>query len=61
MSRLRDQPLLEENALPVGRIIEQAELAVTEFRIKFRRLKRKRVEPGGVAAALARTGLGKAQ
>jgi len=60
-SPVRDQPLLEENSLLVGRIIEPAELAVTEFRIKFRRLERKRVQPSGVAAALARTGLGEAQ
>jgi hypothetical protein len=60
-SPLRHQPLLEENSLLVGRIIETAELAITEFRIKFRRLERKRVEPSRVAAALARTGLGAAQ
>jgi len=60
-SPLRHQPLLEENSLLVGRIIETAELAITEFRIKFRRLERKRVEPSRVAAALARTGLGEAQ
>ena len=42
-SPLRDQPLLKENSLLVGRIIEAAELAVTELRIKFRRLERKRV------------------
>ena len=38
----------------VGRIIETAELTITEFRIKFRRLERKRVEPSRVPAALAR-------
>src|SRR5215472_6761592 len=59
MSPLRDQPLLEENSLLVGRIIEPAEFSITEFGIKFRRLERKCVEPGGMATA--RADLGEAQ
>ena len=61
MSPLRDQPLLEENSLLVGRIIEPAEFSITEFGIKFRRLERKCVEPGGMATALASADLGEAQ
>jgi len=37
-SSLRDQPLLEENSLLVGRIIEPAEFTISEFGIKFWRL-----------------------
>src|ERR1700679_797211 len=52
------EPLLQEDAPVSGRIVEFAEYLIPELRIEARGLETERVDPGRMAAALERTGLG---
>ena len=54
------EPLLEEDALEVRRIVELAEWRVAELAIEAGGLEGERVDPGRVAAALERPALGRA-
>src|ERR1700678_4589815 len=57
-SRPTREPLLQKNPLVSGRIVEFAEYLIPELRIEARGLETERVDPGRMAAALERTGLG---
>src|SRR5438046_1039630 len=57
MSHLPGQRLAEEDARVSGRDVEAGKFPVAELRIEIRRLKRKRVEPGRVAAEIERPAL----
>jgi hypothetical protein len=52
------EALFQEQTLVIGGIVEPGKFVVTEPAIEIRRLERKGVEPGGMAAEIATVALG---
>src|ERR1700722_12141813 len=58
LARVARQPLLQEEALAPRRVVQLAKDLIAELAVEARGLEAERVDPGRVAAALQRPGLG---